>query len=159
MAKDDTDKQLILTVKNEGNRIDHGKMHIDNIAPTCDIQEEFKSWHWYYGEDARTITISNISELIDESRCKVYDHGQEIDFTYSSEDNTIMLTLEKGWHNVGTVLSDVAGNTYNIQEQCNIHIGFFWLWVIVAGSAAVTALLIYVIIHGIGKKRAEESCE
>jgi len=56
-----------------------GTMHIDNIAPTCELPEEFRSWHWYFGEEERTITVSNINELVDENRCKVYDNGREID--------------------------------------------------------------------------------
>lgn len=157
--QDDTDVQLHLTVKNDGNRIDLGKLHIDNIAPTCDIPEEFRSWHWYYGEDDRTITVSNIDELIDESQCKVYDDGKEIAFGYSSQDSTIVFTLEKGWHNVGIILNDMAGNAYNIQEKSNIHIGFFWLWVIIAVLVILIIVLIYAIIHNIRKKQAEENNE
>jgi len=44
-----------------------GTMHIDNIAPTCELPEEFRSWHWYFGEEERTITVSNINELVDET--------------------------------------------------------------------------------------------
>ena len=33
--------------KNEENRIDLGKMHIDNIAPECEVPEEFKSWKYF----------------------------------------------------------------------------------------------------------------
>ena len=99
------------------DRIDLGRMHIDNIAPTCDMPEEFESWHWYYGAEARTITVSNISELVDESLCRVYDNGKEVPFEYSSEDNSIQFTLEKGWHNIGIILSDMAGNCYNIQKR------------------------------------------
>lgn len=157
--QDDTDLQLILTVKNGDDRIDLGKMHIDNMAPTCNMPREFKSWHWYYGETAQTVTISNISELIDQSRCKVYDNGQEALFEYSEEDNTICFTLEKGWHNVGIVLCDMAGNTYYIQEKANIHIGFFWLWVIAATSLAFTISIICVIMYNIAKKHAAETNE
>lgn len=155
--QDDTDMQLILTVRSEGNRIDLGKIHIDNIAPTCDIPEELRAWHWYYGEDARTIRLTNISELIDQTQCKVYDNGKEIEFVYSSADNTLEFTLERGWHSVGIVLSDMAGNVYNIQEISNIHIGFFWLWVIVAATVSLTILTVYVVIHYMRKRRTEES--
>lgn len=155
--QNDTDAQMYLSVKNGDNRIDLGKIHIDNIAPTCDIPDEFKSWKWYLGEEKRTITISNISEFVDESECKIYDNGKEIEFEYSSENNTIIFTLEKGWHNVGISLSDMAGNTYNIQEKTNIHIGFFWLWIIVGVSSVVTAITAYAIILNIRKRQAEES--
>jgi len=68
---------------------------------------------------------SIINELVDENRCKVYDNGREIDFKYYSDNNTLTFTLGKGWHNVGIVLVDMAGNVNNIQEIRNIHVGFF----------------------------------
>jgi len=67
---------------------------------------------------------SIINELVDENRCKVYDNGREIDFKYYSDNNTLTFTLGKGWHNVGIVLVDMAGNVNNIQEIRNIHVGF-----------------------------------
>lgn len=99
--QDDTDAELYLTVKNQGRRIDLGKMHIDNIEPTCKIPNDLSSWHWYYGDEDRTIVLSDISELIDESSCKIYDNGQAIPFEYSSEDSTIKFTFSEGWHNIG----------------------------------------------------------
>jgi len=151
--QDDVDVQLHLTVKNEDNRIDLGKLHIDNIAPTCDIPKGLKSWQWYYGEDTRTITINNISELLDQSQCKVYDNGKEIEFEYSSEENKLAFTLDSGWHNVGIVLDDMAGNAYNIQEATNIHIGFFWLWIIIASSVLIIGVVTFVIIRNKRKRR------
>jgi len=84
---------------------------------------------------------SIINELVDENRCKVYDNGREIDF---------------GWHNVGIVLVDMAGNVNNIQEIRNIHVGFFWLWVIAAVSAVLIAAIVAAVIHNIRKRRKEE---
>lgn len=57
--------------------------------------------------------------------------------------------------NVGIVLSDVAGNTYYIQEKANIHIGFFWLWMISATALALTVLVVCAVLYNIGKKHAE----
>lgn len=65
--QEDTDTELYLSVKNENGRIDLGKMHIDNIPPSCNIPNDLKSWHWYYGNESRTITVTNISELLDET--------------------------------------------------------------------------------------------
>jgi hypothetical protein len=154
--QDDTDIELHLTVKNEDNRIDLGKMHIDNIAPACSTPAEFESWHWYYGEEARTITISHVSELIDENQCRVYDNGKEVSFDYSSEDNTVTFALAKGWHNVGVILNDMAGNANNIQEKANIHIGFFWLWVIIASSVMALAGAALLIIRSVHNRRKLE---
>ncbi len=147
----DTDADMYLTVKNEDKRIDLGKIHIDNMAPTCDVPENFKSWHWYFGEEVRVITLSNINELLDEGRCKVYDRGEEIDFTYSAQDGTLSFRLDKGWHNVGIVLCDIAGNENIIQERVNIYVGYFWMWFITSGIFILTgAAALAVVWH---KKR------
>ena len=127
---DDTDADLYLSAKNEGYRVDLGEMHIDSAAPTCEFPEELSSWHWYLGEDQRTVTITGISELLDEKATKIYDNGKEKSFEYSREEGTLTFTLEKGWHNIGVALSDTAGNINNIQERINIHVGYFWLWII-----------------------------
>ncbi|HHX57848.1 MAG TPA: DUF3549 family protein [Clostridiales bacterium] len=99
------------------------------------------------------MTINNISELLDQSQCKVYDNGKEIQFEYSSEENKLAFTLDKGWHNVGIVLDDMAGNAYNIQEATNIHIGFFWLWIIIASSVLIIGVVTFVIIRNKRKRR------
>lgn len=150
--QDDTDIELYLSVKNENGRIDLGKMHIDNIPPSCNLPTDLKSWHWYFGDDSRTITVTNISEQLDEAKCKVYDNGKEIDFTYSKTDGSLSFTLNSGWHNVGITLSDVAGNTYSIQEVDNIHIGYFWMWIIIIASVIFIGIII-LIVYLVRKKR------
>ena len=42
--------------------------------------------------------------------------------------------LAKGWHNVGIVLNDTAGNENNIPEKIYMHVGYFWLWIIISAS-------------------------
>lgn len=148
----DTDVELYLSVKNENGRIDLGKMHIDNIPPSCTLPGDLKSWNWYFGNDSRTITITDISELLDKTKCKVYDDGKEIDFIYSETDGSISFTLDSGWHNVGITLEDVAGNTYSIQEVDNIHIGYFWLWIIIISSVIFVGIII-LIIYIVRKRR------
>ena len=152
---DDTDMDLYLTVKNDGNRIDLGKMHIDNMAPECNLPKELRSWYWYVGEKSRTITITGISELLDEGTSEVYDNGEEIPFEYISENNTLTITLEKGWHSIGVILNDTAGNANNIQEKVNIHIGYFWLWIIIASSIVFVGMTIFITV--IYKKRKRKS--
>ena len=150
--RNDTDEELFLSVRNEESRIDLGKLHIDNIAPTCAMPEDFRSWKWYPGEESRTITVSNISEPLDEGECKVYDNGEEIAFHYTDEDGKMEFTLSEGWHDVGIVLSDMAGNTYNIQETSNVYIGYFWLWVICGSAAGTLGILLGVTLR-LRKKR------
>ena len=153
--QDDTDVELQLTVKNQGCRIDLGRMHIDNIAPTCVMPDKLDSWQWFYGETDRTFMLSSISELVDEKHCAIYDNGRKIPFVYSSDDNTITFTLAKGWHNVGIVLDDMAGNANNIQEKINLYIGYFWLWVIAVLSVLVIAAIICIVIYSRNRRKQE----
>ena len=153
----DTDVDLYLSVKNDGNRIDLGRMHIDNVAPSCVLPSEFRSWNWYFGETARTITLTNISEQLDQNRCKVYDNGKEIDFIYSSTENTITFALSKGWHNVGVVLSDMAGNDNSIQEREYLYIGYFWLWIILAVSVVGVSVTVFLVIKNRRRVRRLEN--
>lgn len=153
--QDDTDVELQLTVKNQGCRIDLCKMHIDNIAPTCVMPGNLESRHWFYGETDRTFKLSSISELVDEEQCAIYDNGQTVPFVYSSEEGTLTFTLAKGWHNVGIILDDMAGNANNIQERINLYIGYFWLWIIVALSAIVIAAAICIVIYSRNKRKQE----
>ena len=146
--QEDTDTELYLSVKNESGRIDLGQMHIDNIPPSCTLPADLKSWNWYFGNDSRTITITNISELLEKNKCKVYDNGKEVDFVYSETEGNLSFTLNSGWHNVGITLEDAAGNTYSIQEVDNIYIGYFWLWIIIIASIVfigIILLLIYIV--------------
>jgi hypothetical protein len=153
--QEDTDVLLHLTVKNQGNRIDLGTVHIDNIAPTCELPAEFNSWQWYHGEEDREITIFNINELIDEDQCKIYDNDNEIPFVYSDADNTVTFILTRGWHNVGIVLVDMAGNANNVQERAYIHVGYFWLWIIAIAFLVVIALMVFIVIRNRKKRKFE----
>jgi len=153
----DTDVDLYLSVKNDGKRIDLGRMHIDNVAPSCGLPSEFRSWYWYFGETARTITLTNISELLDQNACRVYDNGKEIDFIYSSEENTIRFTLGKGWHNVGVVLSDMAGNENSIQEKEHLYVGYFWLWIIIGATVIGIAVIVFLVIKNRRKRQRLEN--
>ena len=151
------DADLHLTVKNDDKRIDLGKIHIDNMAPTYALPNDFNSWHWYFGNETRTITISNINELLDQNNCKVYDNGKEIDFDYSSQTNTVSFALAKGWHNVGIVLNDTAGNENNIPEKIYMHVGYFWLWIIISASVIIIFSISFVLIRNRNKKRKLEN--
>ena len=150
--QDDTDSELYLSVKNDNSRIDLGRLHIDNIEPSCILPENFKSWKWLAGNKPRTFTMSNIDEQLDIENCKVYDNGEEIPFEYSPENKSLSFSLDKGWHSVGVKLEDEAGNVYSIQEIDNLYIGYFWLWIILAAVALLAGAIAF-IIYRIRKKR------
>ena len=138
----DNDIEMEMTVRNSEYRIDLARIHIDNIAPSFEFPEELHKWAWFRGTEKRTFVISGISEQLQVENCKVYDNGQKIDFDYSSEENTVSFTLDEGWHNVGVILCDAAGNENIYQEVNNIHIGNFWtiFYSSVGGMALVVAV-------------------
>jgi len=49
-----------------------------------------------------------------------------------------------------------GGKCKQYQEIRNIHVGFFWLWVIAAVSAVLIAAIVAAVIHNIRKRRKEE---
>lgn len=151
--QNDTDIEMRLTAKEQDKRIDLAKIHIDNIEPQCDISNALTSWQWFFGEEERTVTIGGIDEPLDESACKIYDNGQAIPLVYSAEDNIISFTLAKGWHNVGIVLCDIAGNQNNVQEINNVYIGYFWLWVIIAVFIAFVTAMALIVIYGKNRRK------
>ena len=136
--QNDTDKELILTVKDNGERMDLGRIHIDNIKPEATIPSDLKSWKWYPGKDERTIVLTDISEVLDTENCRIYDNDEELPFDYSDENKTLSFSIDEGWHNIGIHLVDTAGNAFDMQEAENICVGNFWSWVI-GGAAAAAA--------------------
>lgn len=143
---DDTDAKLYLSVVNDSEKRDLGVIHIDNIVPTCMLPDGFHSLKWYFGNDDRTFTLTNISESLDEANCVVYDNGIPLEkLLYDQDAGTLSFTLSKGWHNVGIKLTDLAGNTNHIQEITHIQIGLFWLWIIIASFALVmTGVVLFI---------------
>jgi len=150
--QNDTDSELNLSVKNGDDRIDLARIHIDNISPTGDTDSKFKSWHWYPGKEPQNIVVSNISELLNVDECKVYDKGEEIPFEYSEADKTISFILDEGWHDIGVHLEDYAGNKFDIQQVDNIHVGYFWLWVILGGVMATGGTAAFILLRKKFKK-------
>ncbi len=152
--QDDIDMEMNLTVRNQEYRIDLAKIHIDSIAPTCDIPGELTAWRWFAGEADRVFTITNISELLEEADCKVYDNGELIPFDYSAEEDTITFKLSKGWHNIGIILCDAAGNSNINPEIVNIYIGNFWI--IMAGTVFAAAVAAAAIALAYKRKREKK---
>ena len=150
--QNDTDKELILSVKDNGERIDLGKIHIDNIKPEAKIPSELRSWKWYPGKKPRNIVLSDISEVLDVALCKIYDNNEEIPFDYSEGAKTLSFSINEGWHNIGIHLVDTAGNVFDMQEAENICVGHFWSWVI-GGVAAFAAAAVGLILFRKKKRR------
>lgn len=122
--------------------LDLASIHIDNEAPTATIPDDFKNWHNYFFESEQTITLTDISELLDDTKTKVYEcprngERKEIPHTYDPESNTLSFTLTKGVHHIDITLVDEAGNEYNIDRVKYVRVGNFRLYL---GGGIVIAL-------------------
>ncbi|MCM1006336.1 MAG: Ig-like domain repeat protein [Ruminococcus flavefaciens] len=156
-----TNKDLYLWAENTYNKetshITLGWIRIDALAPTCTVPSDLKDWKSYTSK-TKTITLSNISESLDKSKCIVYDNGKAISadyFDYSDETDTLSYTLEKGWHDLSFVLVDEAGNTYTVQEISSIQVGLFYcLWFRILCSIFIAGVIAGVVIIIVKKKRA-----
>ena len=157
-----TNKDLYLWAENilhnEKSRILLGWIRIDALAPTCNIPSDLKKWKSYISS-TKTITLTDISESLDKSQCVVYDNGKAVpqdEFDYSDDDDTLSYTLDKGWHDIGFILVDEAGNAYAIQEIAALQVGLFyclWFWG-VCGLIGVIGIIVAVVL--IKKKYASD---
>ena len=152
--QEDADVELTLTVSNGQFRIDLAQIHIDSIAPSCTLGDGLSDWYWFIGPESRSFTVTHISEQVNADRCRVYDNGKEIPFVYSEETSCITFELGAGWHDVGIILVDMAGNANNIQEIRNIHIGHFWTVILSTVGAAILSGAVAVLIFQWKKRRA-----
>ncbi len=155
-----TNEDLYLWAENslngETSHISLGWIRLDALAPSCNLPSDLKDWKSYVST-TKKITLTNISESLDISKCVVYDNGKEIsmdNFEYSEENNTLSYTLEKGWHDLSFVLVDEAGNINTIQEISSIQVGLLYcLWFrILCGVIAVAGIVAIIII--IRKKKS-----
>lgn len=155
-----TNEDLYLWAENslngETSHISLGWIRLDALAPSCNLPSDLKDWKSYVS-NTKKITLTNISESLDVSKCVVYDNGKEIsldNFEYSEENNTLSYTLEKGWHDLSFVLVDEAGNINTIQEISSIQVGLLYcLWFrILCGVIAVAGIAAIIII--IKKKKS-----
>lgn len=147
-----TNKDLYLwvenTLNNETSHITLGWIRIDAIAPTCSIPDDLKNWKAYINS-SKTITLSSISEDLDESQCVVFDNGKTVspdNFVYSNESDTLSYTLDKGWHDISFVLVDEAGNAYTVQEISSIQVGLLyclWFWIL-CGLIVIAGIILTV---------------
>jgi len=51
----------------------------------------------------------------------------------------------------------MAGNTTFIQEINNVHVGYFWLWVIVLAALVPMLVIVVVFVSKIKKRRELEA--
>lgn len=144
---DGLDTRMYLSVSiRDDVYLDLASIHIDNEAPTATIPDDFKNWHNYFFESEQTITLTDISELLDDTKTKVYEcprngERKEIPHTYDPESNTLSFTLTKGVHHIDITLVDEAGNEYNIDRVKYVRVGNFRLYlgggiVLVLGAVA-----------------------
>ena len=115
--------------------LDLASIHIDNEAPMATLPDDFKNWHNYFFEKEVTITLTNISETLNDEVSLVYECPRngvrnEIPHVYNAENGTYSFTLSKGLHHIDIVLIDEAGNEWNIDRVKYLRVGNFRLYVI-----------------------------
>ncbi len=121
-----------------------GSIHIDNELPTATLPDDFTNWHNYFFEKETTITLTNISEPLDDMLSVVYEcprNGERtpIPHTYDAEKGTYSFTLSKGVHHIDVTLVDEAGNEWNIDRVRYIRVGNFRLYL---GGGVVVVLVV-----------------
>lgn len=137
--QEDTDATFYLTVNNNDSRIELGQIHIDNIAPECELPSYFHSWGWMKGSGDKSIKITNISEKIDVYSSFVYVDGEKVDYNYDSSENSLEFPIEDGSHSIGISLVDYAGNEYNIPEISHLGVGNFRLYLGIGATILLVA--------------------
>jgi len=126
--------------------LDMASIHIDNEAPVADIPEDFSNWHNFLFVKEQTITLTNVSEKLNDNLSKVYEcprNGErtEIPHKYDPENGTYSFTLTSGVHHIDITLVDEAGNEWNIDRVKYLRVGNFRLYIGCAvGLSAITAL-------------------
>lgn len=119
-----------------------GSIHIDNEIPKATLPDDFKNWHNYFFEKETTITITDISEPLNDKLSKVFEcprNGErvEIPHSYDPESGTYSFTLSKGIHHIDITLVDEAGNEWNIERVRYVRVGNFRLYL---GGGIVIAI-------------------
>lgn len=123
-----------------------GSIHIDNEIPTATLPDDLKNWHNYFFEEETTITLTGISEPLDDKLSVVYEcprNGDrvEIPHIYNEEDRTYSFTLSKGVHHIDITLTDEAGNAWNIERIRYLRVGNFRLYICGGVVVLISAIL------------------
>ena len=91
--KEDTDASYYLTVNTSGKSVELGEIHIDNIAPECNVPSYYHDGGWMMGVNPEPIKITDINEKIDTKLTKVYVDGKEVEYKYDSKENTLSFNV------------------------------------------------------------------
>lgn len=123
-----------------------GSIHIDNEIPTATLPDDLKNWHNYFFEEETTITLTGISEPLDDKLSVVYEcprNGDrvEIPHIYNEEDRIYSFTLSKGVHHIDITLTDEAGNAWNIERIRYLRVGNFRLYICGGVVVLISAIL------------------
>ena len=140
--------------------LDLASVHIDNEAPVGVLPEEFANWHNYFFVDEQVITITGISEALDNEKTKVYEcprKGEriEIPHTYDAATGTLSFTLTKGVHHIDVSLVDEAGNEWNVPRVKYIRVGNFRLYLAASLALLCIGAFAFLLIRRGRRNRAQ----
>ncbi len=152
----DTRMYLSVSVRDDVYQ-DLASIHIDNEIPKADIPEKFHNWANFSFTDEETITLTGITETLNDENTKVFEcprngERKEIPHIYDPENGTLSFTLGKGIHHIDITLEDEAGNQWHIDRVKYVRVGNFR---ILLGSAiGIAGIGAGVLIHFLRRRRS-----
>lgn len=151
--QEDTDATLYLTANSGNKKFELGQIHIDNIAPECDLPDYFHNWGWLAGFNPDPVEISGINEKIDPKTTTIYVDGKKAEYNYNSKNNTLSFDLKNGTHSIGVSLVDMAGNRYDIPEITNFSVGNARIYMGV--GAGIALIMLFSALYFINKRKRQ----
>ncbi|HRR75332.1 MAG TPA: YDG domain-containing protein [Ruminococcus sp.] len=152
----DTRMYLSVSVRDDVYQ-DLASIHIDNEIPRAEIPEKFHNWANFAFTDEETITLTGITETLNDENTKVFEcprngDRKEIPHVYDPESGTLSFTLGKGIHHIDITLEDEAGNQWHIDRVKYVRVGNFR---IILGSAiGIAGIGAGVLFHFLRRRRS-----
>ena len=135
---DQMDARMYLSVSvRDGVYFDLAQIHIDNVPPSATLPKEFKSWHNIFTKNGVTLTLTDISETLDDKKSGVYEcpgngsRGNAISFDYETADSTFSFDLKNGIHHIEVSLVDEAGNEWNVERVKYLTVGNYLICILI----------------------------
>ena len=155
---DQMDARMYLSVSvRDGVYFDLAQIHIDNVPPSATLPKEFKSWHNIFTKDGVTITLTDISETLDDKKSGVYEcpgngsRGNALSYDYEASDRTFSFDLKNGMHHIEVSLVDEAGNEWNVERVKYLTVGNYLIYILIGLVVVAGGVTGFVIFR---KKRA-----
>lgn len=155
---DQMDARMYLSVSvRDSVYLDLAQIHIDNVPPSATLPREFRSWHNIFTRGGATLTLTDISETLDNKKSGVYEcpgnglRGEKIAYEYEPTDGTFSFDLKNGMHHIEVSLVDEAGNEWNVERVKYLTVGNYLIYIILGIVAVIGGVAGFTIFR---KKRS-----